>query len=139
MCINVRAMDIEEYRIFFFSSLFSTLLFSPPPPPRVRLFLKNSPPNCMLRVTRRTKRERERMLRISVRVPRLEKRIIKCKAKLYETSELLSKRILHKLYIHTYDIVHTHSGDERSKFKKRLQCYQNLLSYCERKRRLITF
>jgi hypothetical protein len=29
---------------------------------------------------------------------RAEQNIIKCKAKLYETYELLSKRILHKLY-----------------------------------------
>lgn len=29
---------------------------------------------------------------------RKEQKIIKCKAKLYETYELLSKRILHKLY-----------------------------------------
>lgn len=41
------------------------------------------------------------------------KNIIKCKAKLYETYELLSKRILHKLYA-----THKHTQNRMQKRKK---------------------
>lgn len=42
--------------------------------------------------------------------------IIKCKAKLYKTYELLSKRILHKLYIHI-SYTHTHIPESYQRVK----------------------
>ena len=41
------------------------------------------------------------------------KNIIKCKAKLYETYELLSKRILHKLYAQLTNIHKTECRREK--------------------------
>ena len=104
-------------KIFFFSSLIFShcsqlLLFFPP------VFLKNCVRltvfcccrmwlQCWTKI-KANKKIVKRILLLSKKKPRKKKQqkrwkksiknIIKCKAKLYETYELLSKRILHKLY-----------------------------------------
>lgn len=95
-CIKMCARDdIEEYRIFFLSSLFSTLLFSPPP--WLRLFFG---------ILHQTVCYEQGNVKDFVTKGKARRVHNKMQSKIIRDLWTFIKRILHKLYTHTIECIH---------------------------------